>query len=254
MGMRNDSFGCFKGDICREVTRHMMNSIWMTAPTVIETTHYGDSRVRLEGWDREMLIQAVRDVHASYFSSHWWPREYLEAERPLIEEINRILGYRLRIESAEWPDALRPGEPWVFKAKWLNAGVAPLYEDAWPALTMKDAQGGIAGVFVDEYMNLRRVLPDCLGQSSPMRYEQETVVHPAEPLRRASFEPIAAFDLRPEDFEQFARRTGTLLPGDYDLYLSVGSRIGTPEIALPMDGEDGQRRYRMGSVNVSTGE
>jgi hypothetical protein len=201
-----------------------------------------------------MLVQAVRDVHASYFSSHWWPREYLEAERSLIEEINRILGYRLRIESAEWPDVFRPGEPWTFKAKWLNDGVAPLYENAYPALTLKDANGGIAGVFVDESMNLRRVLPACLGGSSPGRYEQETVLHPAAPLRRASFEPVAEFDLRPEDFEQFARRTGTLLPGDYELYLSVGSRIGTPKIALPMDGEDGQRRYRIGQVRVAEAE
>jgi hypothetical protein len=251
MGMRNDSFGCFKGGICREVTRHMMNSVWMTAPTVIETTHCGDSRDRLEGWDREQLVQSVRDVHASYFSIHWWPREFLETERTLIDQINRILGYHLRIESAEWPEALRPGEPWTFKAKWLNAGVAPLYEDAFPALTLKDAKGGIAGVFVDETMNLRRVLPACLGGSSPARYEQETVVHPAAPLRRASFDPIAEHDLRPEDFEQFARRTGTLLPGNYDLYLSAGSRIGTLRLALPMADEDVQRRYKIGQVRLA---
>ena len=256
MGMRNDSFGCFKGNICREVTRHMMNATWMTAPTVIETTHYGDSRDRLGGWNRDALVQAVRDVHASYFSSHWWPREFLEAERPLIDEINRILGYRLRIESAEWPDMLQPGQPWTFKAKWLNTGVAPLYEDAFPALTVKDAKGGIAGVFVDECMNLRRVLPDCLGRSSPARYEQATVVHPAPPLKRASSESAAAFarvafDLGPDDFERFARRTGTLVPGDYELFISAGSRIGTPRLALPLAGDDGRRRYRVGAVRVS---
>ncbi len=58
---------------------------------------------------------------------------------------------------------------------------APLYEDAFPALILKDADGGIAAVFVDETMNLRRVLPACLGGSSPARDEQSTVVHPAAP-------------------------------------------------------------------------
>lgn len=252
MGIRNDSFGCFKNMICREITQHLMNSVWITAPTILETTHYGQSCNRLAGWDREALVKAVRDMHASYFSIHWWPREFLEAERPLINEVNRILGYRLRIETAEWTDKLQPGQSWVFKAKWINSGVAPLYEDAYPAITFKDINGSIAAVFVDESMNLRRVLPDSLGATSPIRYHQETVVIPANPLRRASFERMADFDLCSEDFERFSQRTSTLKPGDYDVFLSVGSRIGTPRIAMPMAGHDGSRRYRIGSVTVVT--
>lgn len=250
MGLRNDSFGCFKGMACREVTRHMMNAVWMTAPTVIETTHYGDSRDRLGGWDREALVQAVRDMHASYFSIHWWPREFLEAERPLIDEVNRILGYRLQLREAAWPETIRHGQPWTFTAKWANAGVAPLHADAFPALTLKDAAGGIAGVFVDEGTNLRRVLPACLGGSSPVRYEQEAAFHAAPAWRRASVAGSSAHDLRSTDLETFARRTSTLHPGDYDLYVSVGSRIGTPRIALALDGGDGARRYRMGRICV----
>jgi hypothetical protein len=38
------------------------------------------------------------------------------------------------------------------------------------------------------------------------------------------------------------------LPGDYALYVSVGLRDGTPRIALPLAGEDGQRRYKLGQV------
>lgn len=252
MGMRNDSFGCFKGGICREVTRHMMNAVWMTAPTVIETTHYGDSRDRLGGWDREGLVQAVRDVHASYFSIHWWPREFLVTERPLIDEINRILGYRLQLQEANWPEVIRPGDLWTFTAQWANAGVAPLYEDAFPALTLKDAAGGIASVLVDETLNLRRVLPACLGQSSPNRYRQESTFRQAGPLRRASFTALPAFDLRTADLESFAERSGTLKPDTYDLFISIGSRIGTPRIALPLPDNDGQLRYKLGQICVTT--
>jgi hypothetical protein len=35
-----------------------------------------------------------------------------------------------------------------------------------------------------------------------------------------------------------------LKPGRYSLYISVGNRTGTPKIALPLAGDDGQRRYR----------
>lgn len=253
MGMRNDSVCCLGPQTpFRDNTLHMARAFWMTGPVVVETGHYGQTRAK-GGWNSEFMVRAVKELHASYCSIHWWPCEFLDAERDAIVEVNHILGYRLRLESAEWPDTLRPGEPWTFKAKWLNTGVAPLYEDAFPALTLKDAAGGIAGVFVDESMNLRRVLPACLGGSSPVRYEQETIVHPAAPLRRASREPIADFDLRPDDFERFAMRTGNLLPGDYELFLSAGSRIGTPRLALPLPGEDGQRRYRSGTVRVADG-
>ena len=39
-------------------------------------------------------------------------------------------------------------------------------------------------------------------------------------------------------------------PGVYDVYLSVGRRDGTPQLALPLAGEDGQRRYRLGRVTL----
>ncbi len=39
-------------------------------------------------------------------------------------------------------------------------------------------------------------------------------------------------------------------PGLYTVFASVGSLDGTPRIALPMAGDDGQRRYRLGTMNV----
>jgi hypothetical protein len=40
----------------------------------------------------------------------------------------------------------------------------------------------------------------------------------------------------------------TTKPGAYDLFLSVGTRDGTPTIALPLKDNDGQRRYLIGKV------
>jgi hypothetical protein len=41
-----------------------------------------------------------------------------------------------------------------------------------------------------------------------------------------------------------------LKPGTFDLFISIGTTTGTPRIALPLPGDDGQRRYRLGEVTV----
>ena len=40
--------------------------------------------------------------------------------------------------------------------------------------------------------------------------------------------------------------------GTYDLFISVGLRDGTPQIALPLTVNNGQRRYRLGTITLST--
>ena len=43
----------------------------------------------------------------------------------------------------------------------------------------------------------------------------------------------------------------TTKPGTYEVYVSVGTRDGTPKIALPLKNDDGQRRYRIGSIQLA---
>ena len=50
--------------------------------------------------------------------------------------------------------------------------------------------------------------------------------------------------------ESSFRLPASVKPGAYDLLVSVGSAIGTPAIALPHDGDDGQRRYRLATIRV----
>jgi hypothetical protein len=44
----------------------------------------------------------------------------------------------------------------------------------------------------------------------------------------------------------------TTRPGTYDVFISVGTRDGTPTIALPLEDDDGQRRYRIGRIELTT--
>jgi hypothetical protein len=42
-----------------------------------------------------------------------------------------------------------------------------------------------------------------------------------------------------------------LKAGVYSVYVSVGSRTGTPRLALPLPDHDSQRRYRLGAMEVT---
>jgi hypothetical protein len=44
----------------------------------------------------------------------------------------------------------------------------------------------------------------------------------------------------------------TTRPGTYDVFISVGRRDGTPTIAMPLPGDDGRRRYRLGTITIKT--
>jgi len=193
---------------------------WPTQPVILECEHYGPSKERGCWEDGAKYLEAVEKYHASYAGIHWWPREFLEANRELIGKINRRLGYRLQVLEASWPEETFPQADFAFTARWRNAGVAPCYGGGHPALTLKDAQGGIACVLADEEFNVRDL-------------------------------PVGEPDKAKEVEEQVTFTLPTnLKPGDYDLYLSVGSLTGTPKIALPLPWEDGARRYRLGKVRV----
>lgn len=194
---------------------------WRDRPVVLESQHYGNS-VRDGVWgDGSGYLKAVEDYHASYASIHWWPREFLEEQHGLIEAINRKLGYRLQLVEATLPREVRIREAFAWRTEWRNAGVAPCLPGGFPCLTLKDARGGIVAVFVDESFDVRALALN------------------GEAVARS---------------EVSVRVPGTVTPGRYEALVSIGSRTGTPGIALPLDGGDGQRRYRVGAVEVLPGE
>ncbi len=107
----------------------MAQRFWPTVPVILESEHYGGSVERGAWGDGSLYLQAVEDYHASYASIHWWPREFLAANRDLVDRMNRRLGYRLQLVEASWPEAVRPGEPWTFAAR----GATPASRRACPA-------------------------------------------------------------------------------------------------------------------------
>jgi len=199
----------------------MAQAFWPRQAVVLESEHYGGSAQRGCWQDGSAFLQSVEDYHASYASIHWWPHEFLEANRALVKSINLRLGYRLLPLEVRFPQALLIGEPFPVSWQWRNVGVAPLYRDAFPALTLKDAQGGLAAVLVDHGLNLR-ALAVALAGPAPATASQPSFALPFQ-----------------------------LGAGEYEVFASVGDALGKPEIALPLAGDDGHRRYRLGRCQVT---
>ena len=206
----------------------MAQLFWPSMPVVLEHQHYGMS-LNDKAWSEDLLLKSIEDYHASYMSIHWWPREFLEANRDIIDKINLRMGYRIQLTSISWPKEVKLSENFKVAASWANTGVAPCYPGGFPCITLKDEKGGIISVLVDENFDMKDLKVAAPGNAPTREWESGFTIAPA-------FNDSAGVFFR------------TLLPGNYDLYVSVGKRDGTPVIELPYGDDDGHRRYKMGRI------
>lgn len=213
----------------------MAQPFWPKWPVILECEHYGPSRGRGAWEDGTLYLRAVLEYHASYASIHWWPREFLEANRDLIARINRYLGYRLIPTEVRWSSQVALGTPLHWSVTIENRGVAPCYPGGYPALTLKDEHHGIVAILVNANANVR-ALPvrqmTLRGPSASNNPEED--LGPPVPTTWST-ESCLPFQLK---------------PGRYQVYLSLGTVTGTPTIAMPLGNDDGQRRYRVGEVEI----
>lgn len=208
----------------------MAQLFWPTLPVILETGHYGES-IRDNAWSKELLLKSIEEYHASYMSVHWWPHIFLNKNRDVIDKINLRMGYRIRLKSISFPNQVKLGEPFKVSAAWANAGVAPCYPGGFPCLTLKDEQGGIIFVQVDEGFNVKDLPVDRIGMEKQVEQEFTLTIAPAlkDPLKTLYT---------------------NVLPGNYNLYISVGMRDGTPVLELPYKDNDGYKRYKFGTLIV----
>jgi len=209
----------------------MAQLFWPEYPVILETDHYGDGR-RKGTWKKDLLMQSVEDYHASYMSIHWWPKEFLAENADIIDRINLRLGYRLQLNSITYPRKVQLGQAFEITQAWVNAGVAPCYPGGYPCITLKDEKGGIVSVLTDKKLNMRNL--------------EVAPPHEAVAKKISTLFTIAnAYDDTAGLFFRVAK------PGKYDVYVSVGQEDGTPVFELPYSGNDGHKRYKVGTIYVT---
>jgi hypothetical protein len=208
----------------------MAQPFWLRFPVVLEHEHFGSSKQR-KAWRGDLLEKAVEDYHAAYLSIHWWPRELLAENRETVARINQRLGYRIQLREITFPAEARLGEPFTVGTTWANAGVTPCYPGGHWSLTLRDAKGGLASAQVDESFDFRDLK---IGQAGEA------------PVQRLASRFTVALPLR----DPRGTHTPPTKAGVYDVFVSLGTRDGTPVIALPLPNDDGQRRYKVGQLTL----
>ncbi len=208
----------------------MAQAFWPRLPVILEHEHFGASKQR-KAWSGDLLMKSVEDYHAAYMSIHWWPREMLNENRETVARINRRLGYRIQLKEIAWPEEARLGEAFSVGSVWANAGVAPCYPGGFWSLTLRDEKGGLASAHVDEDFDFSELEVGKAGDA---------------PVQRLTTHFTVAF----RHIDPRGTHVPPTKPGVYDLYVSVGTRDGTPTIALPLANHDGHRRYRVGQIRL----
>ena len=195
---------------------------WPNQPVIVEHEHLELALSRGD-WSNARLLEAVEKYHASYLSIHSWADFELETCKEVIPLINRRLGYRIQVRKLDYPSVIKPGNTFSIGMTLANAGVAPCYPGGFPAFSLKDSKGGLAAVVVDETFSLRQLAIGPADRIPEQNHIANIIINPKGPQ---------------------------LQRGTYDLYISFGDRIGTPQIALPLANDDGMHRYRVGTITV----
>ncbi|WP_372934273.1 DUF4832 domain-containing protein [Mariniphaga sediminis] len=221
---------------------------WPKKPVILETGHYG--LLKEKGtWEKSKLLEAVEAYHSSYLSIHWWPQEFYRENKEFIERINQRLGYRIQLKNIKYPEAIEIGERFKVEWTWANAGVAPCYQGGHPALTVKDKKGGIVSLMVDDQIDLR--LLETGKEDDIPNSNYRSTFNIGFPNPKDFFNEFTLkMEQRPGSDFYAAPIVPATKPGDYELFVSVGQKDGTPAIALPLFGDDGQHRYKIGKIRV----
>jgi hypothetical protein len=178
-----------------------------------------------------LLLRAIEEYHASYMSIHWWPRILLKENRTIIDIINRRMGYRIQLRKINFPKKICLGETFTITSTWANVGVAPCYPGGFVSYTLENEHGGIVAAMCDESFDVRD-----LSVGPPGDAPTKTIVSTlAVALKTYGYAPNTK-------------------AGTYGLYVSVGMRDSTPVIALPLENDDGHRRYRLATIDLLPAE
>ena len=208
----------------------MAQQFWPTLPVILEHEHYLGSVAR-KAWDKELLLRSVEDYHASYMSIHCWPHLEWEENKDIIRRINRRMGYRFQLEKAEWPSEVKRGEAFTITSSWKNAGVAPCYRGGYPCFTVKNDNGGIVAVLVNDGFNVNVLQPAAPGEAEAVETVQDCNIAQVFSNTKGNFSRVCQ-------------------TGEFSVYVSVGKVDGTPVYELPYDGNDGHKRYYLGKITI----
>ena len=198
----------------QQVVRAGIQDVWQRSPVSLETCWVPGYWLK-QGWDVNYILdQALRwhvssvNIKSSAIPSQW---------KPAFDEFQKKMGYRLILRRLEYPKSARAGAMVPIHMWWLNAGVAPVYQEYWLALRLK-AEDGTGGAVIRVPVEVRKWLPgDAVFDGT---------VYVPESLKPGSY----------------AVETGILDPLTWP--------SGPPAIRFAIEGRQSDGWYRLGSITI----
>ncbi len=201
--------------------RDLKDRYWRNHPIVAEGNwSYDDMKEQRTHGTLDENLDLGLEWHANfehfYVGSDAYPRAMRE-DRDYWERGLRSggLGYRLVPVSLSWRETLPAGDLLVFKQSWVNRNVGRLYVQHPLKLYLMDAQGK------EKFSEVNT----SFDETSWVQGETRTL--------------SSVFHL-PKD----------LAPATYDVRIALVEASGKPMIALPIQGGDAEKRYKVGEIRI----
>ncbi len=196
----------------------MVQQYWEDRPIVSELwaiyQNYGKNQY---GWSYADALDQVLDQHAMCAEMSRDLDVTAESlEHPDFAALARKVGYRLVAALIQYPSVLRRGDRLILDMKWKNQGVAKLYIKFPLKVYLFDSGGKEAWSGIDSSFD------------------------PTDWKRGHVYEAFSAL-----------RLSGGLADGTYELRIALVDTEGRPAIQLGMEGDDGERRYAIGTVEIA---
>jgi hypothetical protein len=205
--------------------RDLMERYWHNHPIIAEGNwSYDDMKdQRTHGTVSENLDLAL-DWHANFEHFYIGSDAYSRAMRQDRASWERGLksgglGYRLAPTSLSWPQSLPAGDLLVFRQSWTNRNDGRLYVRHSLKLYLTDAAGKDVFSEVDNSFD----------ETAWVRGEVHSLT--------------SVFHTKKE-----------LPPATYDVRIALVDEKGKPRIRLPIEGEDGEIRYKVGEIQITPAE
>ena len=218
VGVRSDCFGrpgFFNQWTDRPAEWPMIRDRWLVAPVVGESCGKNDNTPESA---QTMLDQAALLHLSSFGNGNFYGLNLDPAGLPLLRELARRIGFQLRPAEIVTVDRVYAGRALPLATRWINEGLAKLYERFEARFFLRPLVGGVEYSVVSG-VDLGAVLP---GPSTA---------------------PIDDQLVLPE----------AVVPGDYQLELALSEHTATnrPPLKLSIAGRDAQGRYPLAQITVA---
>ena len=205
--------------------RDLMEKYWRDHPIIAEGNwSYDDLKdQKIHGTVAENLdvgLEWHSNFEHFYIGSDSYPRAMREDHAAWERGLGSGgLGYRLVPLSLGWPESVPAGNLLVFRQKWVNRNAGRLYVKHPLKLFLIDSEGKEKFSEVDTSFD----------ESSWVQGETHAL--------------LSVFHL-PKD----------LAPGNYEIRIALVDAAGKPRIRLPIQGEDSEKRYAVGEIQIAAPE